>query len=343
MAWASPHYTKSQVNRAGEVLISPSPESADLDHALAVINNWRSSHSFPLNTFQLTLRKKAREVDSDALIAQRLKRLSSIALKLRLQPNMALSTMQDIGGCRAVVGSVSEVTQLVKSYEGSDLKHKLVRVVDYIREPRESGYRSVHLIYRYFSDRKPTYNGLQIEMQIRSQLQHAWATAVETVGTLRQQALKSSLGDADWLRFFALMGTAIALRERTAPVPSTPRARSELVPELRDLATRLDVEGHLTAMGVVLRHLTTPATPNARYFLLELDPGARSVNIAEYETKDLPKASAEYLETERRIAGRPGADAVLVSVDSLAALQRAYPNYFLDTKLFIEAVKKAIA
>ena len=39
------------------------------------------------------------------------------------------------------------------------------------------------------------------------------ATAVETVSTLRQQALKSSLGDPDWLRFFTLMGTAIAIRE----------------------------------------------------------------------------------------------------------------------------------
>ena len=43
-----------------------------------------------------------------------------------------------------------------------------------------SGYRGVHLIYRYNSDRKTEYNTLLIEMQLRSQLQHAWATAVET-------------------------------------------------------------------------------------------------------------------------------------------------------------------
>jgi hypothetical protein len=34
--------------------------------------------------------------------------------------------------------------------------------------------------------------------------------------------------------------------------------------------------------------------------------------------------------------------AVLVSVESLEALRRAYPNYFLDADVFIESVKKAI-
>jgi hypothetical protein len=36
-------------------------------------------------------------------------------------------------------------------------------------------------------------------------------------------------------------------------------------------------------------------------------------------------------------------DVVLVSVDSLEALKKAYPNYFLDTHRFIQAVKHATA
>jgi hypothetical protein len=35
-------------------------------------------------------------------------------------------------------------------------------------------------------------------------------------------------------------------------------------------------------------------------------------------------------------------DAVLVSVDSIDALRRAYPNYFLDTELFIDALNRAL-
>ena len=211
MAWTEPRFSKSEVNRAGVALLGSDDSGLDLEafaHDLEVINNWRSSHSFPLNTFQATLRKKAREVDVNALVAQRLKRLSSIELKLRLMPKMNLSQMQDIGGCRAVLASVALADQLVASYKTSELRHELLRTDDYIRTPRASGYRSVHLIYRYRSERKTTYNGLLIEMQIRSQLQHAWATAVETMGTFLRQALKSSQGEAEWLRFFALMGTA---------------------------------------------------------------------------------------------------------------------------------------
>ena len=55
----------------------------------------------------------------------------------------------------------------------------------------------------------------------------------------------------------------------------------------------------------------------------------------------MPKASDAYLAAERAISDL-GADAVLVSVESLATLRRAYPNYFLDTHLFIQAVEQII-
>jgi hypothetical protein len=56
---------------------------------------------------------------------------------------------------------------------------------------------------------------------------------VETVGTFVRQALKSSQGEAEWLRFLALMGTALAFRERTSPVPDTTTDPRELVKALR--------------------------------------------------------------------------------------------------------------
>jgi (p)ppGpp synthase/HD superfamily hydrolase len=192
MDWISPQYSRRQVDTAGEIFASESPDFEELNEALGTINNWRSSHSRPLYTFRLGLRRHAEKVDDNALVAQRIKRLSSIYFKLSLSPNMKLSQMQDIGGCRAVVSSVHDVRQLVKRYKASDIKHKLLSEDDYIQHPKTSGYRSYHLIYKYFSDKKATHNGLRIEVQIRSQLQHAWATAVETVGTFVRQALKSS-------------------------------------------------------------------------------------------------------------------------------------------------------
>ncbi|MEO9230043.1 MAG: DUF6456 domain-containing protein [Devosia sp.] len=137
-------------------------------------------------------------MDPDILVAQRIKRMSSIEMKLQRFPTMTLSQMQDIGGCRAVVSDASTVNDLVDSYLTSDLKHKLHTNDDYIISPKDTGYRGRHLIYRYYSDKIATYNDLKIEMQFRSQFQHAWATAVEIVGTFTRQALKSSQGEENW-------------------------------------------------------------------------------------------------------------------------------------------------
>ena len=44
----------------------------------------------------------------------------------------------------------------------------------------------------------------KVELQLRTRLQHAWATANEIVGTFRREELKSGEGGPDWLRYFVL-------------------------------------------------------------------------------------------------------------------------------------------
>lgn len=105
--------------------------------------------------------------------------------------------MQDLGGCRAVLPDLNGVYSVAQSFLRAQHKHKLIRQDDYVLKPKPSGYRGVHLVYSYRSDRTETWNGLAIEIQIRSQLQHAWATAVETVGLFTNQARKSSMGKAN--------------------------------------------------------------------------------------------------------------------------------------------------
>jgi hypothetical protein len=343
MAWAVPAYSRRAVDGAGATYLAPLASREDREIALTIINNWRSSHSFPLNTFQNNLRHIAGEVDPDPTIAQRIKRLPSIRHKLERFGGMNLSRVQDIGGCRAVLSSVESVDAVVDYYKTkSRIKHKSDRDDDYILEPKESGYRGVHLVYRYFSDRKAAYNGLRIEIQLRSRLQHAWATAVETVGTFTQQALKSSLGNEDWLRFFALMSSALALREGTPLVPGTPADPEELIRELRGYTQRLDVIKRLNAYGDALRLAEdNMAELKGQTFLLELDIDARTLFARSYDNALM--AAEEYAAVERAIEGNPAMDAVLVTVESLASLRRAFPNYFLDTSAFLEAVEEAVA
>lgn len=54
-------------------------------------------------------------------------------------------------------------------------------------------------------------------------------------------------------------------------------------------------------------------------------------------------AAEQYDALGRSAALDQNTDVVLVSVESLAALRRAYPNYFLDTEVFLDIVRAAVA
>jgi Region found in RelA / SpoT proteins len=344
MGWTKPQHTRQEVNAAGAALIDLGITGDDREYALAIVNNWRSSHAFPLNTFQMYLRGKKSQVDRLGVVAQRIKRLSAIELKLELIPNLRLAQMQDIGGCRAVVRSMRALRQLHHLYEETQFKHELVHFDNYVESPRMSGYRSIHLVYRYYSDKNPAHNDLKVEMQLRTRLQHAWATAVETVGAFRGQSLKSGLGDAEWLRFFALMGSAIAIRERTPLVDGTPTDRAELRRELKEYVEELDVIGHLRDYRVVLDNVPLGAFRSLNYFLLQLKPREGRLLITPYRRRESEEGSRQYFQAERqaRFELEEDSDAVLVSVDSLKELRAAYPNYYADTRRFVNAVIQAV-
>jgi hypothetical protein len=365
MPWSVPegdNFSKELVNRSGRRLVEllnkhfyagstkdwsdwPNDDREEYAYCAAVVDHWRASHGYPLNVLQINLRRSARKIDSSAVIAQRTKRLVSIAIKLDRQPKMKLTQMQDVGGCRAVMKSIAAVRALDKFYaDESEMKHELSSRDDYILHPRDSGYRGIHLVYRYHSDRKNSqaWNGLKIELQLRSLYQHAWATAVETVGTFIGQALKSSRGPEEWKRFFALMGSVIAIRERAPLVPGTPSQSKQLISELDEHAYLLNVENLL---GVCANTLNTVenSTDEAHYYLLKLDPNAGQLVVTGFKKEDIQKAQDAYADAELAARGKPGMDTVLVSVDSLTALPKAYPNYFADTRIFVELLKQALS
>lgn len=338
--WAKPEHSRSAVDRAARTVACSPADAPQIQSALAIVNNWRSAHAFPLNTIQVNLRARARAVDPDAIVAQRIKRMPSIVGKVQRFPEMKLSRMQDIGGCRAVLNDIESVRRVHERYLEGNGRHVLERQDDYIDvSPKPSGYRGIHLVYRYNSKRTETYNGLRIEMQIRSRIQHAWATAVETVGFFTEQALKSSQGAEDWLRFFALMGSETASIEEAPIVPGTPASASERREEIRALAQRLDVARKLSAYGHTLKQTEADAESGARYHILELNASSGRLVIISFDR--LADATTVY--EERETLGRDtGVDVVLVSVDSLSSLRRAYPNYFLDTAYFRQLVAQAI-
>lgn len=351
MSYATPQYSKKAVTRAGVTLITPLSDEASLNayfDALDIINNWRSSHIYPLQAIKNTLANRAKKIDKTVISAQRLKRLSSIQTKLSLLGNSQLGGMQDIGGCRAILKTVEQVNKLVDVYDLADIKNplgrpKLIDSDDYILNPKASGYRSVHLVIKYesFAQTCQAWNGLKIEIQIRSRLQHYWATAVETASTILGEPLKSGKGNKKWIRFFALAGSAFAAIEKSELVPNTPTDWNELCGEIKALWFELQISNFLEGC-VITTDLSKKNLKTYERFLLRLDSKEQRISVKGYAQNDILKATQEYLLAEKETADKFEIQVVLVSVDSLSKLRIAYPNYYADTTGFLNAIKAII-
>ena len=187
-------YSRKEIDKAGKTVITEK-DTTKVNEALNKINDWRQLHLAPLDLLQVGI-LNILKVNNQKIVfvSRRLKRLTSILYKLDLNPKMGLGGMQDIGGLRIVlsdIGNLYRTLDILKANvpESFTLKEK---INDYVELPKESGYRSIHLVYKYHSE--DTYDGMNIELQIRTKLQHSWAMAVETAGLVTKTPLKSAQG-----------------------------------------------------------------------------------------------------------------------------------------------------
>jgi len=288
----------------------------------------------------MSLKGRAPKVGKSAIVAQRLKRLESIEAKLSRGEVEKLTQIQDIGGCRVVFPTLAQVQTFAQRCSAhSHTFEYSKKFKDYIQAPKATGYRSYHIIYQYISDDE-SYDGLKVELQIRTRLQHMWATAVETVSTFSRLPLKSGGIDVDpdWSRFFALASGAFAAWEKTPGVPNTPSVDDDLRDELRALASRLKVGDVLNAWRTALKVLPSQKVKDTIAYMLTLDVASQTFRYKPLKEVDLPAAETERLQTEKTT----GSDVVIVRVGSMSNLKKAYPNYFADTQEFITALRAAV-
>lgn len=257
---------------------------------------------------------------------------------------MKLSQMHDLGGCRAILPDVAAVDRLYGMYRGDEPLREtesFLKCYDYIRSPKDDGYRGVHIVGRYharIASREP-WNGHRIEIQIRSRLQHAFATTVETVTTFTREPLKFGAGPVKWRRFFALMGSALARREATPLVLGTPTDEKELTKELRDTTRALKVRQRLRGWTAAVQTLPRKNMEGFKWLLLVLNLKRNTVNVTGYSSRhEASKVIAEIEQSNENDA----LDAVLVWVGSVGDLRAAYPNYYADTREFIAALDYAL-
>lgn len=332
--WEIPQYTKNQINKAGKIIADPFSTPEEYKQALIILNNWRASHAYPLQIICSNLRRK----NPDAIVVQRLKRLESITGKIQRFPDMQLYKIQDLGGCRVIVDTVDQVYKSIEEYKNSRIRHILKREYDYIANPKESGYRSYHMVYQFRSDTKDTYNkNMFIEIQFRTKLQHMWATAVEMMGIYTKSNLKSSQGDYEILRFFKLVSSLFAIEENMPVCPNTSAWADELIKEINYLNNKNNIISTLSGINVSIDF--TSKIPNKKkilYYILLLDYNKKRVQVRAFSNFEHATKSYDQLESTSN------KNVVLVSASSFDTLRLAYPNYFVDISHFVEKLNSVI-
>ena len=302
--WKKSGYTKKEINDAGKQIINKNLSSEERKRCIAIIDNWRAAHAYPMNTFAIHLKHLVGEIPN-ALVVQRLKRLDTIIKKLERFPSMQLYRMQDLGGCRVIVPKIEDVYNVVSSLRKSRIRHIEHNYKDYIATPNpNTGYRGYHLIYNYKSDKKTDYNGMQVEVQIRTQLQHLWATAVETVGLFTDNGLKFNQGSQDWLQFFKYASALFAIEEMSAlpeGISTNPKA---IISDLLKLNDKLNAIDTMWTIGMATQKYMSVEKKKNKVDIITWEGYSIYVNkhiIPFYQEKKLKLSEDEFKAAAEKI------------------------------------------
>jgi putative GTP pyrophosphokinase len=138
------------------------------------------------------------------------KSTSSLVEKLHRE-SIRLSQVQDIAGCRVVVGDVAKQDQVVASLEAAFAG---ASVVDRRTNP-SYGYRAVHVIAQI--------SGKLIEIQVRTALQHLWAEYSEALSDEFDTAIKYGGGEDRLRQMLTATSATVAeletFEKKVAPLP----------------------------------------------------------------------------------------------------------------------------
>lgn len=326
-----PGGSKSRVTRAGENVRNGSATQEDLK----VIEDWRAAHRSVLNTFQAILRTRSR--GTNVSVAQRHKRKNTIFDKLQRLPRMQLARMDDVAGCRLIFRNIKELNKFRESFHKARFNHKRRNdpdKYDYIKHPKSTGYRGIHDVYEYDvnSDAGKNLAGLYIEIQYRTLIQHAWATAVELIGFITESQPKFQQGDDRYEYAMALASEILARAHEGLHGPLPDKSDRELLEEF----LYLDKQLSLLQMLRGLNQAKSEISDKKNTILIFSATGELEVK----SFRDATDALRALFILEKQ---KPECDIVLVRADSSEEVRLAFRNYFSDAREFIRLIDSACA
>ncbi|MDT8855310.1 RelA/SpoT domain-containing protein [Paracoccaceae bacterium Fryx2] len=301
-----------------------------------MLDDWRKAHLEPLSAIAMWLRRPS--LDATGLApAQRLKRRDTLIEKLISGRAKDAATMHDLGGCRLIFSSIDTLNKFrVYLEKESRARHKLQHdssKYDYIARPKPTGYRGVHYVYGYVpsSQDRLDLSGLKIEVQLRTDVQHAWATAVEIADLVLDARTKFEDGTGQYGEFFRLASEILARYHEKMKSCVADLGDRELVLRFRDLEASIGLLDRLAKLRE-----QGDLTKIKQHTVLAFQ------NDDTLEIFGYTKAS-RAVEKERELLAHPDcSNVVYVRASTPRSIRSSYRNYLTNPADFVQLLNDAV-
>jgi putative GTP pyrophosphokinase len=186
----------------------------------------------------------------------RVKNIISIVEKARIK-DIPLSEVEqhieDIAGVRIVtkfVEDIAKIVLMIRARSGGDLE--IVREKDYLKKPKESGYKSYHVIVKYAVYTSNGPKEILAEIQIRTLAMNFWATIEHSLkykyrhnmpANLKNRLIKCAEASYNLDEEMAKIRSEIIEAERIEELKTS--LVNEIVEKLQSLSTQTEESDNL--------------------------------------------------------------------------------------------------
>ena len=318
-------------------------------------DNFREAHNIIIKLFTIELKKV--NFSKQHLTASRNKRIETIISKLCRPEKPKLDRIHDIAGTRIIFENIKSLEDYIDILENTELvnfKEKIneyKKRYNYIKNPKSDGYRSIHKVFYYSSnipystlnEKRFNLENKKIELQLRTRLQHIWATTVEIYDIINKSNIKTGthnkLETKEGL-FFKKCSLVFEGIESN----DVEKIKININEIFRDKDL---VEIYNRLKGIKnIKNIQLPKTLGSdEVFILitDLNKGKTTFfttdPIEKNDKQDTFLINASYRRLEEKNT-KGEYILLLLTLGDIKKLKNVYPNYFLNTNKFISILKK---
>ena len=318
-------------------------------------DNFREAHNIIIKLFTIELKKV--NFSKQHLTASRNKRIETIISKLCRPEKPKLDRIHDIAGTRIIFENIKSLEDYIDILENTELvnfkekSNEDKNRYNYIKNPKSDGYRSIHKVFYYSSNipystlNEKSFNleNKKIELQLRTRLQHIWATTVEIYDIINKSNIKTGthnkLETKEGLFFknCSLVFEGIESND-------VEKIKININEIFRDKDL---VEIYNRLKGIKnIKNIQLPKTLGSdEVFILitDLNKGKTTFfttdPIEKNDKQDTFLINASYRRLEEKNT-KGEYILLLLTLGDIKKLKNVYPNYFLNTNKFISILKK---